>query len=144
MSISHLGDIKHIIENSFFADVYNNFTHNNSGGILIFDLPDLLVKKGGHVRVNGTYKGRYTVVTDEYTPYRRHAWGINVQGSVPIDTLWNNIWITDDLLNDDTNGAESMLFAQPDEDGNDGSENALGLVSGANVFIANTTKNGTN
>jgi len=110
-------------------------TYNYSG-------PTAIYVKGGPVRVHGRYKGRYTVVTDEYTPYRRHAWGINVQGSVPIDTLWNNIWITDDLLNNDTNSAESMLFAQPDEDGNDGSENALGLVSGANVFIANTEKNG--
>ena len=39
------------IENSIHADVYNNYTHDNSGGILIFDLPDLLVKKGGYVRV---------------------------------------------------------------------------------------------
>ena len=104
--------------------------------------PTAIYVKGGPVRVHGRYKGRYTVVTDEYTPYHRHAWGINVQGQVPVDTLWNNIWITDDILNNDCNVSESMFFAQPDEDGNDGSENALGLVSGANVYIANTTKNG--
>ena len=39
------------IENSFYADVYNNYTHDNTGGILVFDLPDLLIKKGGNVRV---------------------------------------------------------------------------------------------
>lgn len=39
------------IENSTNADVYNNYTHNNSGGILVFDLPDLLIKKGENVRV---------------------------------------------------------------------------------------------
>ena len=39
------------IENSTNADVYNNYTHNNTGGILVFDLPDLLVKKGRNVRV---------------------------------------------------------------------------------------------
>ena len=39
------------IENSIFADVFNNYAHDNSGGILIFDLPDLLVKRGGDVRV---------------------------------------------------------------------------------------------
>ena len=39
------------IENSINADVYSNYTHDNSGGILVFDLPDLLVKKGGDVRV---------------------------------------------------------------------------------------------
>ena len=39
------------IENSTNADVYNNFSHDNSGGILIFDLPDLEVKSGNNVRV---------------------------------------------------------------------------------------------
>tara|TARA_B100000131_G_scaffold165087_1_gene159646 strand:- start:1370 stop:2575 length:1206 start_codon:yes stop_codon:yes gene_type:complete len=39
------------IENSTFADVFNNYAHDNTGGILIFDLPDLPVKKGGKVRV---------------------------------------------------------------------------------------------
>ena len=41
------------IENSQMADVYNNVVHNNTGGILIFDLPNLVQKKGGHVRVFG-------------------------------------------------------------------------------------------
>lgn len=39
------------IENSLYADVYNNEATNNTGGILIFDLPDLVQKKGGYVRV---------------------------------------------------------------------------------------------
>lgn len=39
------------IENSTNADVFNNYTHDNSGGILVFDLPDLLIKKGENVRV---------------------------------------------------------------------------------------------
>jgi parallel beta-helix repeat protein len=39
------------IENSMYADVYNNDTYNNTGGLLIFDLPDLIQKEGGHVRV---------------------------------------------------------------------------------------------
>ena len=39
------------IENSTKADVFNNYVHDNTGGILVFDLPDLLVKKGGQVRV---------------------------------------------------------------------------------------------
>ena len=39
------------IENSINADVFENYAHDNTGGILIFDLPDLLVKKGGNVRV---------------------------------------------------------------------------------------------
>lgn len=39
------------IENSTMADVYQNETYNNTGGILVFDLPDLQQKKGGNVRV---------------------------------------------------------------------------------------------
>ena len=39
------------IENSSNADVFGNNTHHNTGGILIFDLPDLIVKKGENVRV---------------------------------------------------------------------------------------------
>ncbi|NJL13537.1 MAG: hypothetical protein HC913_11385 [Microscillaceae bacterium] len=39
------------IENSRMADVYQNEAYENTGGILVFDLPDLVVKKGGNVRV---------------------------------------------------------------------------------------------
>ena len=39
------------IENSINADVFGNNAHHNTGGILIFDLPDLIVKKGQNVRV---------------------------------------------------------------------------------------------
>jgi parallel beta-helix repeat protein len=35
------------IENSFFADVYGNYAHDNTAGILVFDLPDLQ-QEGGH------------------------------------------------------------------------------------------------
>lgn len=39
------------IENTTNAWVYDNQAYNNTGGILIFDLPDLPKKRGGHVRV---------------------------------------------------------------------------------------------
>ena len=39
------------IENSFDAMVYANHTYENTGGILVFDLPDLVQKKGGNIRV---------------------------------------------------------------------------------------------
>lgn len=40
------------IENSLNADVYGNKSFHNTGGILVFDLPDLEVKKGGFCRVH--------------------------------------------------------------------------------------------
>lgn len=39
------------IENSLYADVFDNEAYNNTGGILVFDLPDLIVKEGGYVRI---------------------------------------------------------------------------------------------
>lgn len=39
------------IENTKYADVYENKAINNTGGIMIFDLPDLPKKNGTHVRV---------------------------------------------------------------------------------------------
>lgn len=39
------------IENSTFADVYDNITTNNTGGILVFDLPNLPVQGGRNTRV---------------------------------------------------------------------------------------------
>ncbi|WP_394822170.1 parallel beta-helix domain-containing protein [Pendulispora albinea] len=39
------------IENSFTADVYNNNAHDNTGGILVFDLPHLPQTGGHDIRV---------------------------------------------------------------------------------------------
>ncbi len=39
------------IENCYFADVYNNLATHNTGGILVFDLPNLPQQGGHHVRV---------------------------------------------------------------------------------------------
>lgn len=49
------------IENSERADVYNNKAYQNAGGILVFDLPNLMKKNGGHVRVfdNEVYENNY-------------------------------------------------------------------------------------
>jgi parallel beta-helix repeat protein len=39
------------IENSTYADVYNNIATNNTGGILVFDLPNLPIQGGQATRV---------------------------------------------------------------------------------------------
>ena len=39
------------IENSYYADVYDNLASHNTGGILVFDLPDLPQQGGHHIRV---------------------------------------------------------------------------------------------
>ena len=43
------------IENSLNADVFDNEAYENTGGILVFDLPDLVQKQGGNVRVFNNY-----------------------------------------------------------------------------------------
>lgn len=50
------------IENSSYADVYDNEAWENTGGILVFDLPDLPVKRGTQARVfhNRIYNNNYT------------------------------------------------------------------------------------
>ena len=66
------------IENSYYADVYNNYSHDNAGGILVFDLPDLVVKSGKSVRVYDN------VVVDNN--FKNFAPSGNVVASVPSGT----------------------------------------------------------
>ncbi len=40
------------IENSLYADVHHNTATGNTGGILVFDLPDLVQKRGGYASVH--------------------------------------------------------------------------------------------
>lgn len=49
------------IENSINADVYDNVATNNTGGILVFDLPGLALSNGNHVRVyrNKVYENNH-------------------------------------------------------------------------------------
>lgn len=66
------------IENSINADVYDNEATENTGGILVFDLPDLVQKKGGNVKVyrNNIYNNNY----------RNFAPKGNIVGKVPAGT----------------------------------------------------------
>ncbi len=66
------------IENSYYADVYDNLASHNTGGILVFDLPDLPQQGGHHVRVF-----RNEVIdndTDNFAPEG------NIVGEVPRGT----------------------------------------------------------
>ena len=66
------------IENSLYADVFDNEAVNNTGGILVFDMPDLPQKKGGYVRVFNNY------VHDNN--YKNFAPKGNIVGKVPPGT----------------------------------------------------------
>ena len=82
---------------------------------------------GGQVQVQGTIQGRYTVATSSPQPYKM------AYDSTRINELNCNIWIMDDLVYQDS---EMSGYVIP------GSPNRLGLLSGGNIIVANTTPNG--
>jgi len=84
--------------------------------------------KDGQLRVHGEVDGQFTIVTDSYTEYRRQ------DDHTIIDRVWNNIWLVDDVVYTDSNPSTGEVVY--------GTPNRLGLVSGANVIIANTSENG--
>ncbi len=90
--------------------------------------PSVIYVRNGQVRVKGIVDGKFTVVTDQFTEYRRSdnpsIW----------DRVWNNIWLMDDIIYEDSNEETGEVPY--------GSPNRLGLISGANIIIANTMANG--
>lgn len=66
------------IENSTYADVYDNVATNNTGGILVFDLPNLPVQGGQSTRVfnNQIFENN----TENFAPEG------NIVGNVPAGT----------------------------------------------------------
>ena len=103
------------IENSYFADVYNNVATNNTGGILIFDLPSLPQQGGHHVRVfNNQSVGNNT---DNFAPEG------NIVGEVPRGTgiiiqANSNVEIFDNVIgdNDTVNIAVVTYGSDTDDD----------------------------
>ena len=93
--------------------------------------PQVLYVKGGQVLVRGVVDGQYTIVTDDFTEYRRH------DDESKIDRVWGNIWLIDDIVYIDSNGNGEVIHPQ---DG--GTNNILGLIAGGSVIIANTRPNG--
>ena len=63
------------IENSYYADVFNNYASNNTGGILVFDLPDIPQQGGHHIWVFNNKSVNNN--TDNFAPEG------NIVGEVP-------------------------------------------------------------
>jgi len=93
--------------------------------------PQLLYVKGGQVLVRGIVDGMYTIVTDDFTEYRRH------DDNNVIDRVWGNIWLIDDVVYSDSYGNGAVIHPM---DG--GTANVLGLIAGGNIIVANTRPNG--
>lgn len=83
------------IENTTNAWVYENQTFDNTGGILVFDLPDLPKKRGGHVEV---YKN--LVARNNYKNFAPRG---NIVGKVPPGTgvmilATNDVYVHDNRM----------------------------------------------
>lgn len=104
------------IENSYYADVYANELTNNTGGILIFDLPNLPQQGGHHVRVfdNKSYGNN----TDNFAPQG------NIVGLVPRGTGMLIMANSDvevfgnDMRDNDTVNVAIMSYVEGFEDEN--------------------------
>jgi hypothetical protein len=83
--------------------------------------------QGGQVLVSGIVEGQFVLITDDRTEYQRP------DNSGIFDYCYDNIWLTDDLTYIDSDSTGRVALGSP---------NRLGLISGANVIIANTLENG--
>jgi len=96
------------IENTLFADVFDNEATENTGGILIFDLPNLIQKKGGHVRVFNNHVHHNNL--PNFAPKG------NIVGKVPLGTglmilATNNVEIFDNrIINNRTAGTAIISY----------------------------------
>lgn len=99
------------IENSFNADVHNNFVTKNTGGILVFDLPNLPQMGGHSTRVFNN------LIVDNNTA--NFAPAGNIVASVPagmgVMVMANrNVEVTENILADNATG-NVMLVAYSQE-----------------------------
>lgn len=96
------------IENSLYADVFDNEATNNTGGILIFDLPDLVQKKGGYIRVF-----RNHVHHNNHVNFAPKG---NIVGKVPLGTgimimATNNVEVySNQIINNKTTGTAIVSY----------------------------------
>ena len=96
------------IENSTMADVYSCEAYENTGGILVFDLPDLPKSSGGNVRV---YRNKV-----RENNYRNFAPKGNIVGFVPPGTgililATNGVEVYEnDIVNNRTAGTSIVSY----------------------------------
>ena len=94
------------IENTTNAWVYENFAAYNTGGILVFDLPGLPKKRGGHVKV---WKNK--VVQNNYKNFAPKG---NIVGKVPPGTgvmilATNDVEVHDNFILDNKTASTAII-----------------------------------
>lgn len=99
------------IENSYGADVYFNVATENTGGILVFDLPDIPQQGGKDVRVFNNY-----IINNNTANFAPEG---NIVGTVPAGTgvmiMSNyNVEVFDNIL-DDNATANVLIVGYPNQ-----------------------------
>ena len=105
------------IENSIQADVYGNNSYENTGGILVFDLPGLIQKPGKRIRIYENYIVKNNL--DNFAPPG------NIVGKVPSGTgvmimATKDVEVFDNLIiNNKTAGTAVVSYYITEEPIND-------------------------
>ncbi len=105
------------IENSIQADVYGNNSYENTGGILVFDLPGLIQKSGKRIRIYENYIVKNNL--DNFAPPG------NIVGKVPSGTgvmimATKDVEVFDNLIiNNKTAGTAVVSYYITEEPIND-------------------------
>lgn len=98
------------IENSRDAIVERNFVTRNTGGILVFDLPNLPVMGGGNVLIRRNLVSANT--TPNFAPPGNIVAGV-LRGTGVMVMANDNVWVVDNLLYENPT-APIMVVAYPD------------------------------
>ena len=121
------------IENSIQADVYGNNSYENTGGILVFDLPGLIQKSGKRIRIFENYISKNNL--DNFAPSG------NIVGKVPSGTgvmimATKEVEVFDNIIVDNkTAGTAVVSYYITEEPINDTTYNPYTSA----VFIHNNT-----
>ena len=97
------------IENSRDAIVEGNFVTRNTGGILVFDLPNLPVMGGGNVLIRNNLV--IANDTDNFAPEGNIVASVR-RGTGVMVMANENVWLQDNVLTDNAT-AEVMVIAYP-------------------------------
>jgi parallel beta-helix repeat protein len=118
------------IENCYNADVYGNIATRNTGGILVFDLPDLPQKGGHSVRIFSNRSERND--TPNFAPKGNIVAGVPT-GTGIIIMANRDVHVFNNMLGD--NGSTNVLIVGYSQETKDTGYNPVG----SNILVAGNT-----
>lgn len=101
------------IENTRNADVYENVATNNTGGIMAFNLPDLPVQGGGHVRI---YNNKVIANnTPNFAPTSQIVSGLPTGTGILVMAIKNVEVFKNEIKDNNTANINITTFNPPDD-----------------------------